>query len=409
MNIKPLKVSEINRYIKKLLNNDPVLYNISVEGEISNFKHHYSGHMYFSLKDKNSRIKCVMFSNDCSGLKFTPEDGMSVIVKGYISVYERNGQYQLYVKEMVTKGVGELYIEFERLKEKLKKEGLFDESRKKPIPYIPKKIGVVTSSKGAAIKDIITVIKRRLPTAEIVVYPALVQGERAHIEICKGLKYFNSRNDIDLIITGRGGGSIEELWAFNEEDVARTIYELEIPVISAVGHETDFTIADFVADLRAPTPSAAGELAVPNANDLKKRLDELSSRLIFCYDRYINEKSALVEKLNENLIYFSPVKLVNENRQRLDYLAKDLINAYKKFKDNSRKKVDKLGSNLNVLSPLSVLSRGYSLAVKNNGKIVKSVKDLNNGDKFDLILSDGRIKAKKICLKADLKGDGIYE
>ena len=268
MDMKALKVSQVNNYIKRVFTSDMILSNLSVEGEISNFKHHYSGHMYFSLKDEKSKIKCIMFKSDNESLKVQLENGSKVIATGYVSVYEKEGDYQFYIRHVKESGVGNLYKMFEDLKKKLELEGLFNESKKKPIPFMPRKIGVVTSSSGAAIKDIINVIQRRFPPTDILIYPTLVQGNQAAKEICQGLTYFDNREDIDLIITGRGGGAMEELFAFNDEEVARTIHGLKKPIISAVGHETDFTIADFVADLRAPTPSAAAELAVPELGSL---------------------------------------------------------------------------------------------------------------------------------------------
>ncbi len=396
MKLKPLKVSEVNEYIKRILISDPILYNLNVEGEISNFKHHYNGHMYFSLKDNKSRLKCVMFNNNNMNLKFELEDGMKVIVSGYISVYEKDGSYQLYAKDIITNGLGDLHVAFEQLKKKLEKEGLFDQKYKKRLPFMPKKIGVVTSSTGAAIRDIITIIKRRFSPVDILIYPVLVQGDRAHKDICEGLSYFNSRDDIDLVITGRGGGSIEELWAFNEEDVARTIFNMKIPVISAVGHETDFTIADFVSDLRAPTPSAAGELATPILDELKDKLQDYFIRLQMSYKNYIKDKRIKLEINKTNLNAYSPIYKLNENRNKLQILLKDLISAVNINNDNSRKKLEILGGKLNALSPLSTLDRGFSIAMDNDNNILKSVDNINNNDIINVVLSDGTIISKVI-------------
>ena len=263
MKLKTFTVSEVNEYINKLLRGDIILRNLNVEGEISNFKLHSSGHMYFSIKDDNSRLRCVMFRGQSRLLKFLPEEGMKVIVKGYVALYERDGQYQLYIQEMQPAGIGALYLAYEQLKEKLEREGLFYESTKKPLPFLPERIGVVTSPTGAAIRDIISVINRRNPNVEIIIYPVLVQGTESKEQIVEAIDYFNKNNYVDVIIVGRGGGSIEELWSFNEEVVARSIFSSKIPIVSAVGHETDFTIADFVADMRAATPSAAAELVIP--------------------------------------------------------------------------------------------------------------------------------------------------
>lgn len=399
MELKPLKVSEVNNYIKKILTSDPILYNISIEGEISNFKHHYSGHMYFTLKDEKSRIKCVMFKSNNKGLNILLEDGINVIVSGYISVFERDGSYQLYVKEISAKGIGELFVEFEKLKKKLDSEGLFDAKHKKPLPFLPKKIGVVTSSTGAAIRDIITVIRRRSPLTEIILYPVLVQGQRAHVEICKGLKFFNTRNDIDIIITGRGGGSLEELWAFNEEDVARAIFTSKIPVISAVGHETDFTISDFVADLRAPTPSAAGELSVPQLEQLNYILRDILIKLVKIYKNYISKRKHKVEFVRNSRLFTEPLDVITQNKQKIDFMFKDLVIQIEKRTTEDKNKFEKLGSKLNAMSPLSVLSRGYSIPMNGNGTVIKSIDDVCLDEDLRLRLKDGSLSVK--VLKID--------
>lgn len=396
MELKALKVSEVNQYIKRILVSDPILFNINVEGEISNFTHHYNGHMYFTLKDNNSRLKCVMFNNNQQQLKFKPEDGMKVIVTGYISVYERDGSYQLYAKNIRPKGLGDLYAAFQQLKENLEKEGMFDQKHKKRLPSMPLKIGVVTSSTGAAVRDIITVIKRRNPSIEILVYPVLVQGERAHVEICRGLKYFDNRSDIDVVITGRGGGSIEELWAFNEEDVARAIFNMRIPVISAVGHETDFTIADFVADLRAPTPSAAGEMSTLDLRELKSKLQDSMLRLDYIFKSYLNSKNNDVDMLKTKLLAYSPVNKLNENKNKIKNLSRDLIKAIRFNRDELRSKLDVLGGKLNTLSPLSTLDRGYTLTMDMNDKPIETINDLKVDDIVKIKLKDGKILSKVI-------------
>ncbi|EOD01727.1 exodeoxyribonuclease VII large subunit [Caldisalinibacter kiritimatiensis] len=398
MELKPLKVSEVNRYIKRVLTSDPILHNIRVEGEISNFKHHYSGHMYFSLKDNDSKLNCIMFNNSCKNLSFTPEDGMSVVAIGYISVYERNGNYQLYVTEMTTKGIGDLFIEFEKLKKKLEEEGLFDENKKKPIPKFPKKIGVVTSSKGAAVKDIVTVVKRRLPSAEIIIYPVLVQGPRASEDICKGLEHFNSRNDIDVVITGRGGGSIEELWAFNEENVARTIHKMKIPVVSAVGHETDFTIADFVSDLRAPTPSAAGELSVPSKSEVNSKLNELFNRLYNSYSENLNKNRSKIALLKVKLEYNNPIDKINQKKQTLDILFKELIKNNNYLLEKYKNKVEMLEEKLYTLSPVSIIERGYTLTLNKDGHVIKSINELKKNEVVNIKFIDGTAKMKVVSL-----------
>lgn len=396
MDLKPLKVAELNQYIKRLLTSDPILYNINVEGEISNYKYHFSGHMYFTLKDDKSKIKCVFFNNDNRQMNLIPKDGMKVILTGYVSVFEKDGSYQLYVKSMKQKGIGELFEKFENLKKKLDKEGLFDQTYKKSIPFLPKKIGVVTSSTGAAIRDIITVISRRMPTADIIVYPVLVQGDKAHIEICEGISYFNLRDDIDTIIIGRGGGSIEELWAFNEEDVARAIFNSRIPIISAVGHETDFTIADFVSDLRAPTPSAAGELSVPFTEELHYKLNSNFKKLCSSYVSLINKKKNKLEVINEKILFNSPLYRLNDDKQRIDVIFKDLQRGFEQSYQRSRNKLDSLGNKLDVLSPLSVLCRGYSITSDKTGQIIRSVNQVKIGEKLVIILKDGKIEVKVI-------------
>ena len=285
--MKPLKVSEVNGYIKRIIAGDIVLSNLQVEGEISNFKHHYSGHMYFSLKDDKSKIKCVMFKSDNENIGIKLEEGTKVTASGYVSVFDREGDYQIYIRNIETRGTGDLYKAYENLKNKLQKEGLFDEKNKKEIPFLPKKIGIVTSGTGAAIKDIVSIIRRRYPPCNLLIYPTLVQGINAPKELINGLNYLDNLEDVDLIIAGRGGGSIEELFAFNDEDLARTIYNLKKPIISAVGHESDYTIADFVADLRAPTPSAAAELAVPDMSFLYDNLNSKYRSLMNYYNKTI--------------------------------------------------------------------------------------------------------------------------
>lgn len=393
MDIRPLKVSEVNSYIKRVFLGDMILSNLSVEGEISNFKHHYSGHMYFNLKDEKGKIKAVMFKGDNENLKFSLEDGMKVIATGYVSVYEKEGDYQLYVRHIKESGLGDLYKAFEELKKKLEAEGMFLESNKKPIPFMPRKIGVVTSSTGAAIRDIITVIKRRFPPCNILIYPSLVQGPQAPKEICKGLNYLDNREDVDLIITGRGGGSIEELFAFNDEEVARTIYKLKTPVISAVGHETDFTIADFVADLRAPTPSAAAELSVPDAyhltNDLKNKYNRLT-KLIY---KIMEDYKMKNEYLNQNLKFYSPINQLKDKRQEIDSLFRDLNYVMeKKFMDKKSLLVS-LKNNLDLLNPLLALDRGCGILIDKEGNLIKSVDDTAIDDEINILLKDGRIRS----------------
>ena len=394
MSVKPLKVSEVNQYIKRILMGDPILSSICVEGEISNFKHHYSGHMYFSLKDEKGKINCVMFKSYNQKNDIVLKDGMKVVVNGYISVYERDGGYQLYVKTIEEAGLGDLYLAYNKLLKKLEEEGLFDDSHKMEIPKFPRIIGIVTSSTGAAIRDIITVIKRRFPIADLIIYPVLVQGELAAKEICEGLEYFSHRKDIDLVITGRGGGSIEELFAFNDELLARMIYKMDIPVISAVGHETDFTIADFVADLRAPTPSAAAELAVPKLENLKENLNlkfiELAQNHLLLVDIKRRELHTIEDKLNG----LNPINKLNENTQYIDGLFKDLTNVYSSSIRDFRSKLEILGSKLDLLSPLSTANRGYGILTDESDQFIKSVEEISVGDGFSVLLKDGIIKGR---------------
>jgi exodeoxyribonuclease VII large subunit len=302
-NERVFTVTEINNYIKYLMQNDMLLSHLYVKGEISNFKHHTSGHAYFTLKDADSRIKCVMFKGSASKLKFVPEDGCAVILRGYFSIYERDGQYQLYVEDMIPEGTGSLYKAYEQLKKKLSELGYFDEAKKKKLPFMPQTVGIVTSPTGAAVRDIISIIKRRCPCINIYLYPVQVQGAGAEKEIAEGIRYFNTKGNVDVMIIGRGGGSIEELWAFNEEIVAKAIYESSIPVISAVGHETDFTIADFTADLRAATPSAAAELAVPDKQSLMSKVSQYQYALNSSMTNYINSKRVRVERISKDNVF----------------------------------------------------------------------------------------------------------
>lgn len=378
-------VSQINGYIKKILDKNIILNNVWVKGELSNFKLHYSGHIYATLKDEGGVLKAVMFRSAAASLTFTPQDGMKVMARGRVGVYENGGVYQLYIEEMIPDGVGELYIAYEKLKAKLQGEGLFDERHKKPIPKYPSKIGVVTAPTGAAVRDIINVITRRYPMAEIILYPAQVQGAGAAESVAAGIKYFNDTNGADTIIAGRGGGSIEDLWAFNEEIVARAIFGSRIPIISAVGHETDFTIADFTADLRAPTPSAAAEIAVPSALDLMSTLNMQRSRI---YQAEVSRIKHLRLRINA-LKLKTPQEIINDNSQRLDNLLRRMESSFSLTIVRSRKSLGELAGKLDALSPLNTLSRGYSIPVKRDGTVIRSKDELSSGDEFTLKLRDG--------------------
>lgn len=391
---EPLKVSELNGYIKNIIDGDEMLANVYIKGEISNFKRHYSGHLYFTLKDETSLIKCVMFKSYTNYLNFEPKDGMSVVILGSVSVFERDGVYQVYAKGMEPEGVGALYKAYEKLKAKLSEEGLFDESHKKPIPILPRAIGVVTSKTGAVIRDIINVTTRRLPNVNIILYPAAVQGEGAAQTIVNGIKYFNKAKNVDTIIIGRGGGSLEDLWPFNEEITARAIYESEIPIISAVGHETDFTIADFVADLRAPTPSAAGELAVPDIIEVRWKLENINKRLANSLRKKIENMRIKYDNLKNSRALKNPYDALRQKMIVCDNLYKNIENNFSlKVKDRHIKLVGLIGR-LENLSPLKTMLRGYSIVENLDGKVIKSVNDLNKDDEVSIRLNDGKRKAK---------------
>lgn len=391
---EPLKVSELNGYIKNIIDGDEMLANVYIKGEISNFKRHYSGHLYFTLKDETSLIKCVMFKSYTNYLNFEPKDGMSVVILGSVSVFERDGVYQVYAKGMEPEGVGALYKAYEKLKAKLSEEGLFDESHKKPIPILPRAIGVVTSKTGAVIRDIINVTTRRLPNVNIILYPAAVQGEGAAQIIVNGIKYFNKAKNVDTIIIGRGGGSLEDLWPFNEEITARAIYESEIPIISAVGHETDFTIADFVADLRAPTPSAAGELAVPDVLEVRWKLENINKRLANSLRKKVENMRIKYDNLKNSRALKNPYDALRQKMIVCDNLYKNIENNFSlKVKDRHIKLVGLIGR-LENLSPLKTMLRGYSIVENLDGKVIKSVNDLSKDDEISIRLNDGKRKAK---------------
>lgn len=390
--MKPLKVSEINHYIKRMFNSDMILSNVQIEGEISNFKRHYSGHLYFVLKDEKSRIRCIMFKNDAEKCNMNIVDGQKVIANGYVSVYEKGGEYQLYVKNLIDKGIGELYKTFEELKNRLESQGIFDLEFKKTIPFIPNKIGVVTSATGAAIRDIITVIRRRYPSCNILIYPSLVQGNNAPKNIIDGLLYLDNREDIDLIIMGRGGGSLEELFAFNDEKLARTIFQLNTPIISAVGHETDFTIADFVSDLRAPTPSAAAEMAVPNIKNLSDELVNRYKRLENFYEQLLKFKIKELKFFSNSLKYNNPIFKIKDKKQELDMIFKDICNTINNRVNDNLNRLNKLEKKLQILNPLASLDRGHSIILDKSGYMIKSIKDISIDDQINIIMKDGILK-----------------
>lgn len=395
MEYNPITVTELNLYIKDRFSSDEYLNNILIKGEISNFKHHYTGHMYFTLKDENSLIKCVMFKSYTNNLNFVPKDGMKVIILGTVSVYERDGVYQIYCKEMQEDGLGSLHVAYEELKAKLEKEGLFDEAHKKAIPQMPKCIGVLTSNTGAVIRDIINVSTRRNPNVNIKLLPVPVQGEGAAAKIAKAIKIMNELKMVDVIIIARGGGSLEDLWPFNEEIVARAIYESELPVISAVGHETDFSISDFVADLRAPTPSAAAELAVPNVSDIIIKLNNYDLRYKNALKKKIEVMRLRYEKCMMNRVFRNPLQGIQDRYVYIDKLNKSMQTRLTSKVHASKTKMVELITKLDNLSPLKTLTRGYSILEKDK-TIIKSVKDISMGDQINIRLIDGTAKAK-IC------------
>lgn len=380
-------VSRVNNYIKRLLDSKPVLNNIWVKGEISNYKRHSSGHIYLTLKDEGSVLKAVMFRGAAQSLNFEPADGTKVVAHGRISVYEAGGSYQLYIEDMTLDGIGDLYREFEKLKEKLSSEGLFDEQFKKPIPKYPQRIGVVTAPTGAAVRDIINVITRRYPIAEILIYPALVQGVGAKESIVKAIEYFNAEKNVDTLIVGRGGGSIEDLWAFNEECVARAIFESEIPVISAVGHETDFTIADFVADFRAPTPSAAAEVSVPSTSELSRLTDIYKTRMMASVTSRIDGYKRTLSRL----VPRNPQDKINELSQKLDMRIQTLEQVYRLNVNEKKRKITECYAKLDALSPLKTLTRGYSIPIDESGRVLRSKDDFTKNMEFTLKIHNGDI------------------
>ena len=395
MEYNPITVTELNQYIKEKISKDEYLNNIFIKGEISNFKHHYTGHMYFTLKDEKSLIKCIMFKSYTTNLKFIPKDGMKVMILGTVSVFERDGIYQIYCKAMQEDGLGSLHVAYEELKAKLEKEGLFDISHKKQIPKMPKCIGVLTSNTGSVIRDIINVSTRRNPNVYIRLLPVPVQGEGAAEKIAKAIKIMNEKKLADVIILARGGGSLEDLWPFNEEIVARAIYESDLPVISAVGHETDFSISDFVADLRAPTPSAAAELAVPNISDILLKLDNYNLRYKNALKKKIEIMKLRYEKCMMNKVFRDLLQNIHEKYINLDIINKSLQNSINTKIQLEKTKMFKLITKLYNLSPLKTLTRGYSIIEKDN-KVIKSIKDLKLNDTIKIRLLDGNTNAK-IC------------
>ncbi len=394
ISVKPAvySVAQLNAYVKNLLDDDVTLKQIFVTGEISNYKAHYSGHHYMTIKDESASIKAVMFAGQATRLRFMPENGMKVIILGTVSLFPRDGSYQLYISDMQPDGAGALNVAFEQLKKKLEAEGLFSQANKKPLPRFPQRVGVVTSETGAAVQDIFNVLKRRYPLATVVLRPCKVQGDGAAEDVASAIYEFNSGDFADVLIVGRGGGSIEDLWAFNEEVVARAVYNSKIPVISAVGHETDYTICDFVADLRAPTPSAAAECAVPDIKELKSDMLQYRQQLFLFTKNIIEQQRQRLSLLEKNTAFRDPAVIVNENRKELVYLSEKLCSFTENALLNEKNKISRFAGKLDALSPLGVISRGYAIA-KNNDKIISKTTDVNKGDEIVVSVSDGNFKA----------------
>ena len=384
-------VSEANLFIKTLLEQVPQLKNIYVRGEISNYKVYPSGHHYFTLKDAEGAMRCVMFKGQASSLRFKPENGMKVIAFGRISVFPRDGAYQLYCSELTAEGVGDLYVAFEQLKAKLAQEGLFDASHKKPLPEYPKRIAIITSPAGAAVHDMIRILRARYPLAEVKVLGVRVQGVEAPPEIVGALRYANEWDVADVIITGRGGGSIEDLWAFNDERVARAIYASRIPVISAVGHEPDVTIADFVADARASTPSNAAEIAVPDQEELLARIETLRGRLNKAQSARVANLGEKLKSLREKRVLTDPMAFVSDKRMLLDFMSKNLASALHRRVGGEKQRFASLCASLDAMSPLKVLARGYAVARKGSGSVIRSAAEVSVGERIGVLLGEGSL------------------
>lgn len=387
-----ITVSELNEYIKMVLEHDELLMRIFVKGEISNFTNHYkTGHFYFSLKDEGGTVRAVMFRGSAARLKFMPENGMRVIVGGRVGVFPRDGQYQIYAETMEPDGIGALYIAYEQLKKKLEAEGLFDASRKKPLPKIPTRIGVITSPTGAAIRDIIHILGRRFPLARVILYPALVQGEGAAPDLVRGLDYFNQMGNVDVIIIGRGGGSLEDLWAFNDETLARHVAASRIPVISAVGHETDFTLCDFAASRRAPTPSAAAEIAVPETGELARKLANVTSRIELLLEGRLKLYRERLARAAGARVLKDPIYLIDDKRLALGMEERALFDRMGAVLTAKRADFEKDTAKLHALSPLAVLSRGYGAVFDAGGKVIRNAAETRPGERLSVMLSDGDI------------------
>ena len=392
MKLKTLTVSEVNNYLKRIVDNDFIMNNLSVKGEVSNLKFHSSGHIYFSLKDGESKINCVMFKSDAVNLNFKLENGMEVGIRARLSLYIKEGNYQLYCREISNLGIGELFEKFEKMKKELKEEGLFETGYKRKIPEFPSCIGVITSPTGAAVRDIIQVIRRRNSLVDIIIYPAKVQGLAAEKTLIDGIQYFNNKDNVDTIIIGRGGGSIEELWAFNDKELAYEIFNSKIPTISAVGHETDFTIADFVCDIRASTPSVAAELCVKVINEEKSKIDGLKSILERNIQRIIEIESMNLTHISEVLEANHPSRVVELERKKINGIEKELQKLIKSKIEKEKEKINTCNKLLSSMNPLNVLDRGFSIVSNKKGTVLNSVSDLSKSTEINIKMSDGEAK-----------------
>jgi len=400
-----LTVTKLNEYVKMLIDGNPVLGNVWVKGEISNLTCHSSGHLYFSLKDEGARVAAVMFRSAADKLKFRPENGMKVLLHGRVSVYPRDGAYQIYATSLEPDGVGALYIAYEQLKRRLEAEGLFRQDRKKPLPKIPSTVGVITSPTGAAVRDILNVTGRRFPFARILLYPALVQGEGAEADLVAGIEYFSKTRSADVVIIGRGGGSIEDLWAFNSEALARAICRSPVPIISAVGHETDFTICDFAADRRAPTPSAAAELAVPDGEELKRKFGNVITRMETLLKARVTSGRERLKLLSERRVMTTPMAYLDDKRMELLSLSRELERSVQGLADKKKQDLVRLSAVLEAVSPLKVIAKGYSAVFADDGRLIRSVKSVAVGDAISFRTVDGTVDASVTDIKeTEIKG-----
>lgn len=386
-------VSQVNKYIKMTFEKDILLQELYIKGEVTNLKIHSAGHYYFTIKDNTSSMRCIMFKNYADKINFKLKDGMSIIVFGQVTSYEREGTYQINIWSIEPDGMGSLYLEYEQLKEKLEKEGLFRKEYKKNLPFLPKRVGVITSKTGAVVKDIINVTTRRFKNTNLIIFPAAVQGDKTAKTVTSGIRYFNMKNNVDVIIIARGGGSFEDLFGFNDENLAREIFKSKIPVISAVGHETDFTICDFVSDLRAPTPSAAAELVYPSYIDILEKVNSSKSRLNRAITGYIQRKRQFIEKIEAIGIKRKPLEIISQNKMLIDRCNKNMIYQMDNIKDKKKMLLQKDIALLDSFSPLKTLTRGYSLVENHDGKVIKSVNDIKSGDNINIILLDGEKQA----------------